>query len=105
MTGFLNFYNQKRKHITTNKIPAEIFRKYDDPTIRKVVVMATEQSRKRHLTQIAFEWEGEEVSVTNWRHQIRDKKAWLLLRNTSKRDLTSNKREIKYKDKNWEDSS
>ena len=66
---FLNFYNQKRKHTTTNKIPAEIFRKYDDPTIRKEVVMATEQSRKRHLTQIDFE-EGEIVLVTSWLHQI-----------------------------------
>ena len=65
----MNFYNQKRKHTTINKIPAEIFRKYDDPTIRKEVVMATEQSRKRHLTQIDFE-EGEEVLVTSWLHQI-----------------------------------
>ena len=31
--------------------------------------MATEQSSKRHLTQIDFE-EGEEVLVTNWLHQI-----------------------------------
>ena len=69
LSGFLNFYNQKRKHTTTNKIPAEIFRKYDDPTIRKEVVMATEQSRKRHLTQIDFE-EGEIVLVTSWLHQI-----------------------------------
>ena len=64
----MNFYNQKRKHTTTNKIPAEVFRKYDDPTIRKEVVMATEQSRKSHLTQIDFE-EGE-VLVINWLHQI-----------------------------------
>ena len=40
--GFFNFYNQKIKHTTTNKIPAEIFRKYDDLTIRKEVVMVTE---------------------------------------------------------------
>ena len=33
LSGFLNFNNQKRKHTTTNKRPAEIFRKYDDPTI------------------------------------------------------------------------
>ena len=64
LSGFLNFYNQKRKHTTTNKIPAEIFRKYDDSTIRKEVVMATEQSRKRHLTQIDFE-EGIEILITN----------------------------------------
>ena len=65
----MNFYNQKRKHTTINKIPAKIFRKYDDPTIRKEVVMATEQSRKRYLTKIDFE-EGEEVLVTNWLHKI-----------------------------------
>ena len=64
LSGFLNLYNQKRKHTTTNKIPAEIFRKYDDPTIRKEVVMAKKQSRKRHLTQIDFE-EGEIVLVTS----------------------------------------
>ena len=43
MSGFFfNFYNQKRKHITTDKIPADILRKYGDPTIRKDVVMATQ---------------------------------------------------------------
>ena len=53
LSGFLiYFYSQKRKHTTTNKIPVEIFRKYDNSTIRKEVVMATEQSRKRHLTKI-----------------------------------------------------
>ena len=36
-------------------MPAELFRKYDDLAIRKEVVMATEQSCKRHLTQIDFE--------------------------------------------------
>ena len=50
-----------------NKIPTEVFRNYDDPTIRKEVVKATEQSRKRHLIQIDFE-EGEEVLVTNLWH-------------------------------------
>ena len=60
----MNFYNQKRKHTATNKISAEILRKYDDPTIRKEVMMATEQSHKRHLTQKDFE-EGEEALVIN----------------------------------------
>ena len=40
LSGFLNFYNQMRKH-TTNMIHAEIYRKYDDLTIRKEVVMTT----------------------------------------------------------------
>ena len=75
MSRFLNFYNQERKYITTNKLPAEIFRKYDDPTIPKEVVMATEQSHKRHLTQIDFE-EGEEVLVINWLHQINEKRPY-----------------------------
>ena len=44
MSGFLNFYNQMIKHITMNMIPAEVFRKYDDPTNRKEVKMATVQS-------------------------------------------------------------
>ena len=43
----LNFYNQKRKHTITNKIPAEIFRKYGDPTISKEIVILAEQFRKR----------------------------------------------------------
>ena len=64
LSWFLNFYNMKRKHTTTNKIPAEIFRKYDNPTIRKEVVMAAEQSSKRHLAQIDFD-EFEGVLVTN----------------------------------------
>ena len=49
MYRFLNFYNLRRKNITTNKISAEIFSKYDDPTIRKEDMMATKQFRKRHL--------------------------------------------------------
>ena len=57
MYRFLNFYNLRRKNITTNKIPTEIFSKYDDPTIRKEDMMATEQFRKRHLKQIDFEKE------------------------------------------------
>ena len=65
MYRFLNFYNLRRKNIIINKIPAEIFSKLDDPTIRKEDVMATEQFRKRHLKQIDFE-EGEKVLLTNW---------------------------------------
>ena len=57
MSRFLNFYNQKRKNTKTNKIPAEFFRKYDNPKIRKDVVMTTLQSRKKHLTRIDFEEE------------------------------------------------
>ena len=65
MTGFLNFYYQKRKH-TTYKIPAEIFKKkYDDSTIRKEGLMVIEQSRKWYFKQIDFE-EEKEVLVANW---------------------------------------
>ena len=59
-----NFYNQKRKHNTTNRILSEVFRKYDDQTVHKEVVMATEQSRAKYLTQIYFE-KREQVVVTN----------------------------------------
>ena len=89
LSGFLNFYNQKKKHTTTNMIPAEIFRKYDNPTIRKEVVMATKQSCRRYLTHIDLE-EGE-VLVTNWLTKLTKKKSVLL----SRKPLKGIKNQIK----------
>ena len=66
--------------------------------------MATEQSRKRHITQIDFE-EGEKVLVTNWIHQINIKRPCYCREKQLKGTKTSKKREIQYQDKDWEDSS
>ena len=73
----------RRKHAWTNKIPVVIFKKYNDPTIKKEVVMATEQSRKRHLAHINFE--EEEALVTNWLHQINEKDC-IIVEKITKRD-------------------
>ena len=40
VSGFSNFDNQKRNHTTNSKTPADDFRKYDDPTIRKETATA-----------------------------------------------------------------
>ena len=37
--------------------------------------MVTEQSHERHLTQIYFD-EREEILVTNWRHQIAERRLY-----------------------------
>ena len=56
-----------RKYITTINIFVEDFRKYDDPTTLKEMVMAKEQSRKIHLNHKVSE-ERKEVSVINLLH-------------------------------------
>ena len=75
----MNFFNQKRRHATTNKIPDDIFRKFYGSTIRKNVVMANGQSSKRHITQFDI-YEGVEVLITNYLHQINEEDRIIVLK-------------------------
>ena len=58
--------------------------------------MATEQSNKRHLTQIDFKG-VENVLVTNWLHQINEKIYRIL--EIKPRKGTKDKKEIQYQSK------
>ena len=87
----------REKLTTTNKIPAEIFRKYDDLRKWKEVMMVIQQSHKKHLTQIDFE-EVEEVLFTNWQHQINDKRSNNYIENLlSKKNIKEKRFNVKVK--------
>ena len=73
--NFLHYYNCKREHTTTGKIPKYVLDNFNNEKLREIVMITSEKSRKKHLENSQYKVD-EEVMITNWIQKI-DKKAIL----------------------------
>ena len=66
---FLHFYNCKRVHTTTGQIPWYVLDNFNDAKVRKLVIIQTEKSRKKHSENSLYKINNE-ILLKNWINKI-----------------------------------